>query len=581
MVDPITLEVINSRLREIVGTMEHLLFHSGYSTILRESFDGSAGICDQTGAVVMAAGAPYHLMPYALSVRGIVANYPLETMQDGDSFVLTDPYSGGNLHVPDLVIVTPVFVEDRVLGFCVSIAHKTDLGGLVPGSSGAAAREIFHDGLLLPGVRYWTRDGIVKEVEAIIKRNSRSPETVAGDIRAQVGCTKVGAQRIKDLCAEYGAETIEFAMAERLAATERWTRRELARWADGEAEAEGWVDNDGVDLDQPVHVQVKVIKTGDTITVDFSNMNEQAKGPINLRPQHAETAALLALLSYLDPEIPINDGVRRPLTLINPEVRITNARWPAPVNSYYGFTHVVYSTIQKALVQFNPKRAVGTAGFGVGAIAVGYRRSRTGRQPIQYELMVTALGATPQHDGTSPVMAMSHVTPSTPVEIIETEFPIRVRRFEWLPDSPGAGRYRGGPGYRKEYELQGDGLVTLRLGHQFKHAGWGVLGGKAPRTVSATLNPDLPTERALKPLETLDMHSGDAFQVDMPGGGGFGEPFARPPEEVLEDVLNGYVSIEGAARDYGVVIDPESRTVRPDETARLRSVPSPASVGEG
>ncbi len=571
MVDPITLEVINSRLREIVATMEHRLFHSGYSTILRESFDGSAGICDRTGAVVMAAGAPYHLMPYALSVRGVLANYPLEAMEDGDSFILTDPYSGGNLHVPDLVIVTPVFAQDRVVAFCVSIAHKTDLGGLVPGSSGAAAREIFHDGLLLPGVRYWTRDGIVKEVEAIVKRNSRSPETVAGDIRAQVGCTKVGAQRVRDLCGEYGTGTIEFAMAERLAATERWTRRELAKWPDGEAEAEGWVDNDGVDLDKPVHVQVRVVKSGDTISVDFSNMNEQAKGPINLRPQHAETAALLALLSYLDPAIPINDGVRRPLTLVNPEGRITNSRWPAPVNSYYGFTHVVYSTIQKALAQFNPKRAVGTAGFGIGAIAVGYRRSRTGRQPIQYELMVTALGATPTHDGTSPVMAMSHVTPSTPVEIIETEYPIRVRCFQWLPDSAGAGRYRGGPGYRKEYELQGDGLVTLRLGHQFRYSGWGVLGGKAPPTVSATLNPGLPSERALKPLETLDMHAGDAFRVDMPGGGGFGDPFSRPPEEVLEDVLNGYVSIEGAARDYGVAIDPARMAVLPEETARLRS----------
>jgi len=185
--DPITLEVINNRLREIVATMEHLLFHSGYSTILRESFDGSAGLCDREGHTVMASGAPYHLFPYYYSVRGVLRNYPLEEMRDGDSFILTDPYWGGNLHVPDLVIVTPVFVDGQVIGFCVSIAHKTDLGGLVPGPSGAGAREIFHDCLLLPGVRYWTRDGVGRGMWALAKRNSRRPGMVAGDVRGARG----------------------------------------------------------------------------------------------------------------------------------------------------------------------------------------------------------------------------------------------------------------------------------------------------------------------------------------------------------------------------------------------------------
>jgi N-methylhydantoinase B len=570
--DPITLEVLNSRLRETVSTMEHLLFHSGYSTILRESFDGSAGLCDREGNVVMASGAPYHLFPYYYSVRGVLRSHPIEEMADGDSFILTDPYWGGNLHVPDLVIVTPIFVEGEIIGFCVSIAHKTDLGGLVPGSSGAAAREIFHDGLLLPGLRYWTRDGVVKDMELLIKRNSRSPETVAGDIRAQVGCTRVGAQRIRDLCAEYGKDTITFVFSELQRLAELRVRRGLAEWPDGEAEAEGWTDHDGVDLDTPIRLHVKLTKRGDEITVDYSQMDAQAKGPTNLRQPHAETATLLALLSYLDPTIPINHGARRPIAFINPEGRITNARWPAPVNSYFGLTAVVYATVQKALAQFNPRRAVGTVGFGIGAIAVGYRQGA--RQSIQYEILITSLGATPQHDGTFPAMAMSHVTPNTPAEILETEYPIRVLRHEWIPDTAGAGRYRGGPGVLKEYQLQADALFTLRMGHQFKYSGWGVEGGKAPPTARASVNRGTARERALGPLETMSMLPGDTITIELPGGGGYGDPLLREPEQVLEDVLNGYVSIRAAREVYGVAIDPERMQIDWEATRQIRNAAS-------
>lgn len=572
--DPISLEVINHRLRETVATMEHLLFHSGYSTILRESFDGSAGLCDREGHVVMASGAPYHLFPYSYSVRGVLRTHPIEEMEDGDSFILTDPYWGGNLHVPDLVIVTPIFVEGEVIGFCVSIAHKTDLGGLVPGSSGAGAREIFHDGLLLPGLRYWTKDGVVKDVELLVKRNSRSPETVAGDIRAQVGCTRVGAQRVRELCAQYGKETMLFVFSELQRRAELRVRRGLAEWPDGEAEAESWTDHDGVDLDRPIRLHVRVIKGGDEITVDYSGMDEQARGPTNLRQPHAETAALLALLACLDPTIPINDGARRPISFINPEGRITNARWPAPLNSYFGLTTVVYSTVMKALAQFNPRRAVGTVGFGIGAIAVGYRQGA--RQSIQYEILITALGATPEHDGTFPAMAMSHVTPNTPVEILETEYPVRVLRHEWIPDTAGAGRFRGGPGTRKEYQLLSDALFTLRMGHQFKYSGWGVQGGKNPPTARAFVNRGTERERSLGPLETLALRPGDTICVELPGGGGYGDPRTRPPELVLEDVLNGYVSVEAAREVYRVALDAEQMSIDWEATERLRNDAAPS-----
>ena len=581
-VDPITLEVINHRLREIGATMMHLLFHGGYSTILRESHDGSAGICDREGYAVLAAGSPIHLYPYYYSTRAVLQNYPLASMRDGDSFVLTDPYLGGNLHVPDLVVVTPIFVDGEVIGFSVSIAHKPDLGGLVPGSSGAGAREIFHEGLLLPGVRYWNRDGVVPDIEAIIRRNSRVPETVAGDIRAQVGCTMIGAQRVRDLCAEYGTETLTHAFVELQQLAEQRMRRELAAWPDGESEAEGWIDDDGVDLDRPIRLHVRIAKRGDAITIDYSGTNEQVKGPVNLRPQCSETAALLALVANLDPTIAMNDGTRRPITFINPAGRITNARWPAPVNSYYGITHVLYSTVGRALAAFNPGRAVATAGLGVGAIALGHRQTRGGKGTVQYELTVVGGGATPQHDGTSGNVGITNGTPNTPVEILETEFPIRVRRHEFIPDSAGAGRYRGGPGTRKEHEVLEDAVLTLRLGHQFKYPGWGVLGGGAPTPARAALAPGGASERMLRPLETLPLSAGAIFRIEMPGGGGYGAPEAREPEQVLDDVLNGYVSVEAAEREYRVAIDSSRLRVDAERTARLRSaMPAPGDARDG
>jgi N-methylhydantoinase B len=568
--DPITLEIIIARLQELVATMEHLLFHSGYSTILRESHDGSCALCTTDGYCIEGSGGPLHLFSYYYTVRSVLDRYPLETMKDGDCFISNDPYLGGTLHVPDVVIVTPIFVNGAIIGFSGSHAHKPDVGGLVPGSSGAGSREIFHEGLILPAVKFWTKDGVVPEVLAIIKHNCRIPEIIEGDLRAQVGCTLVGADQVRALCAEYGLDTIKAAMPEVMALSERRLRDGIAAWPDGEAEAEAWVDHDGVDLDKPLRLHVRVEKRGRDITFDFSKTNDQVKGPTNLRPQVSHVAAVMALVTMLDPTIPFNDGLRRAVTFINPEGKITNPRWPAPINSYFGLSNVLYSTCNRALGEFNPGRAVASPGLGLGAIAVGYDQNRSGRKAVQYELFVSAQGGKSDHDGSSGTVGFLNVTPNTPVEVIETEFPIRVRRYEWIKDSSGAGLHRGGMGNRKEYELLGHATTTLRLGHQFKFGGWGIFGGKDPAKVRAILNVGTNRERALQPLETIRMEPGESFLVEMPGGGGYGDPHRRPAEDVLEDVLNGYISLESAERDYGVAIDRGSMTLDRDRTLTLR-----------
>jgi N-methylhydantoinase B len=570
-VDPITLEIIRNRLREIGATMEHLLFHSGYSTILRESHDGSAVICDIDGYAVESPGHPIHLLPYYYSLRCIRENYSLEEMKEGDCFIVNDPYIGGSLHVPDVVIFTPIYADGAIIGFVGSMAHKPDMGGLVPGSSGAGAREIFHEGLLLPGVRYWSKAGVNKEVEALITRNCRIPEVISGDLRAQVGCTLIGVQHVQSLCQEYGTDTVKTAFTELLRLSEKQVRDRLRAWPDGESEAETFVDHDGVDLDKPVRLHVKVVKKGDSISFDYSASADQVKGPTNLRPQSSQVAALLGLMVMLDPSIPFNDGVRRAVEFVNPEGKITNPRWPAPVNSYYGLSNVLYSTVGKALAKFNPERAVASAGLGLGAVAIGYERNRTGRKAVQYDLFATAQGGTSTNDGSSGTVGFLNLTPSTPIEVIETEFPVRVVSHDWIKDSAGPGIHRGGLGNKKVYELLGEATLTLRLGHQFDFSGWGVFGGKAPRAMRATLNPGAANERVLRPLETIKLMPGDRFSIEMAGGGGYGDPRQRAPELVVDDIKNGYVSIEAAEKEYGIAVRAQDLSIDSTRTKALRA----------
>ena len=569
--DPITMEVVLNRLREIAATMEHALYHSGYSPILRESQDGTAGLTDGAGrAVVVSGGLQYHSLPYACAVQGVLARYPAATMRDGDSFIVNDPYKGGNPHVPDMVAVTPVFHGEAIIAFAVSVAHKADVGGLVPGSSGAAAREIFHDGLLLPPVRYWTRDGVDEAIEAIIRNNSRVPDSVVGDLRGQIGCTRLGATRLRALADEYGVDTVREAMADLLRVTASRLTAEIAAWPDGAAEAEGFLDHDGADRETPVRIHVRATKRGDRLTLDFSGSSGQTRGPVNANTPTTQAVSLLALLAATDPTIPVNAGLADAVDFVIPPRTVVSPQFPATVNHYFPTSHLIYTCVLAAVGRFNPARAVAPSGLGTGAIAVGYPRARSGKPMVQYELMTTALGGTSRHDGASIVLPMNHYTPSTPVEIVETEYPVLVRRFDIWRDSAGAGRHRGGVGYVREYEFLDEGILTVRTSnHRF--AAWGFLGGKDSRTSRTTVNPERPDREELGPLETRQMSAGSVVRWEQSGGAGYGDPLERPVEEVLEDVANGYISPESAAADYGVVLDPTGRAVDLEATRARRN----------
>jgi N-methylhydantoinase B len=569
--DPVTTEVVWSRIREIAATMEHALYHSGYSPILRESKDGTAGLTDPDGRVVIVGGGlQYHSLPYERAVAAVLERYPRENLRPGDSFVVNDPYRAGNPHVPDFVALTPGFVDGELIGWGVSIAHKSDVGGLVPGSSGAGAREIYHDGMLIPPVRYQTAAGVNEVVEEVIRANSRTPDVVLGDLRGQVGSTRIGVQKLGELCAEYGTPTVVAVMRAILERTGRRLRAEIARLPDGEAEAEGVLDHDGVSVDRPVHVRARLTKRGEKLTIDFSGSDPQTVGPINANSSTVEACALLAVLATLDPTIPVNSGLRDAVEVVIPPGLVVSPTRPAALNQYVPTCQVGYNCVIAALGKLDPSRAVAPAGLGGSGFAVGYRSGRGGgKATVQYELFTTALGGTREADGAQIVQAMCHITPGTPVEVLESEYPLTVHRYDLWTDSAGAGTHRGGLGYVREYEFMTDVLVTVRGMHQ-KYGAPGLDGGLGHRLSHTTLNPGRDGERELEILETLPVRLGDVIRLHKAGGSGLGSPLARPIDQVMADVRNGYVSIAAAADDYGVVIDPATLAVDEVSTARLR-----------
>ena len=570
--DPITTEIVSNRLREVAATMEHALYHSGYSPILRESRDGSSGLADANGRVlVVGGGIQIHSIPYQQAINSIIARHGRERLAPGQTYIVNDPYLAGNPHLPDMVTVTPAFYGDRLIGFGVSIAHKADIGGIVPGSSGGAAREIWHDGLILPPLLYQTGDRVNEAVEAIIRANSRIPDVVIGDLRGQIGSTRLGAMRLAALCDEYGVDTMRQAMDDLLLRTAKRLSAEIAPWSDGTAEADNLLDHDAANRDRPVRIAVKVTKVGDRVIFDYSGCDPQTIGPVNCNPWTVRAASLLALLASTDPSIPVNSGLLDCVEFIIPEGLVVNPRHPATINHYFPTIQLVYGATLACLGKLHPERAVAPAGLGCGATAIGYAKSRTGKRTVQYELAVTALGGTSAHDGASIVQPMNHLTTGAPVEIVESEYPLRVRRYDIWQDSAGAGRQRGGVGYVREFEMLEDCVVTMR-GSNHKFAASGLAGGLRPLTSRTTINPGLSSERALSAIETNQMHAGELFRMERSGGGGYGPPTERSPKLVLQDVLDGYVSVAAARDLYGVVIDMGREQIDEEATRKRRQL---------
>ncbi len=563
-IDAVDLEVVKASLSGIVQEMQNSLFRTGFSTIVRESQDASCALMNAKGDVVAQhVVLPLHIGAFPACCAAVLAEFG-GALSEGDAFLINHPYQGGSPHAPDICVIAPVFVSGALFGFCGSIAHKGDIGGPVPGSCSGQAREIFNEGLHLPAVRYQRDFQSNSDLERIIAANSRTPELVLGDIRGQLGADRLGERRLQELVSKYGKDKVLASFARLFEVGEARVRGAIAEWADGRYKAERFVDDDGIELEKPVRIHVVAEKSGDRLHFDFSGSADQTRGPANIRPPLVQAACAYALISLIDPRLYVSSGLLRAFSINAREGSVLNPRFPAPVNTYNPTVHALVDALFAALGPIVPGK-VRADGSGSRSIIIGGRSTYTGKGYVQYELLAGGGGARAARDGASAITVNQSNARVAPIEIIESEFPTRVVRFELIRDSGGPGTFRGGLGVRREYLNLADARFSIR---SMKHIipPNGMAGGSAGRPGDIWINPEtahakrLPTRYADYPLK-----EGDIFRLDSPGGGGYGDPRARPAERVLADVREGLVSREAAERDYGVVVTADGQHV--DEAA--------------
>ena len=546
-VNPVAFQVIQSRLSGIVQEMQDSIFRTGYSTVVRESQDASCVLLDPNGDVVGEhVVAPTHLYALPEVVRSIRRDFG-ENIQPGDAFLCNHPYLSGVSHSMDIAVVTPMFYQDELVAFCASIAHKTDLGGVVPGTAYGGARDIFQEGIQYPPVRIERDWEMQHDVEVILRANSRTPDTIMGDIRGQIGCARLGERRLTATFDRYGRDSVVETFALMQDVAERRLRDALASWPDGVREAEHHLDRD---VDETVRYHVRVEKRGERIHFDFGGSDDQVVSPINILPPVARSAVAYALIALIDPTMPNNGGIARVVQTTFRQGSVLNPHFPAPTNSYIPSTTIVAEICIRALSGLIGGRQAADCSLPA-AISIGGTRD-DGSSFLNYELLGTAFGGRSGSDGPSGIASLLVNVRCAPIEIVESEYPLRVARFELVADSAGAGEFRGGLGARRVWQVLCERVqLTLRAaGHSVPTQP--VDGGEPGRCARFMIRPGTADEQVMPGLFSgLEVHAGELFVDERGGGAGLGSPRERTFERILDDVIDGYVSETAAINVYG------------------------------
>jgi N-methylhydantoinase B len=513
---------------------------------------------------------PLHIGPIAAQVNEIRRVFA-GRIDEGDAFIVNHPYRACQNHATDVTIISPLFEAGRIVGFIGNIAHKPDLGGKVPGTNSGDATDLFQEGLLIPPLKLMRRGTLNEDLHEMICANTRTPELTWGDINAQVNTNRYGERKFAELFAKYGTETVLACWSEWMAICERELRKEIAKVPDGRYGPEtDWLDDDGVELGRPHRIAVTLEVAGDELRFILDS-DGQARGPINLRPCVSRNFIECCVKMVFGRDLPVNDGLSRPVrVLYPPEGSLLNPRFPAPVNMYVRPSQIATSLIIRALARAVPGRVPAPGSAAGGSISTAGRHPVTGRWYSHYEINNGGSGARPFADGVSAMDELVVNVMNTPIEAVESEFPVRVERYALIPDSGGAGKFRGGLGTRRDWRILAEESIVNIRSDRFKFSSPGVFGAKPARPSRACLNPGTESERALtSKVAGLRLVAGDCLSWELGGGGGFGDPLTRDPDRVRQDVVRGYVSRAAARRDYGVALS-DDLAIDEEETRRLR-----------
>lgn len=572
-IDPVTLEVLRNKFDVIANEMQMALIQSAYSAVVKEALDASSALFSIEGDIIAQATAlPIHLGMMIPAVKKFIEVFPPSSkMEENDIMILNDPYEGGT-HLPDVILVTPIFHQGEVVALSCTLAHHQDVGGRAPGSVSTEATEIYQEGLRIPPMKFYSRGVVNETLYAILEKNVRLSEAVLGDFRAQVSAVSIGKRRLLELIDEYGMETIRHSIQELLRHSETMMRKAIEAIPDGVYSFSDYLDNDGIELDKKIKIHVQVTIKGSDIFFDFTGSDPQVKGPFNCVESPTAAAIYYAVRALADPNIPNNSGCYRPIRYFLPKGSIVNCEFPAPVGARAATAGRIVDTILGALSQAVPDKIPACSCALLGNIFFGGMDPQTGERFINCEFATGGTGARPTKDGLEAVKVHLSNTSGVPVEAFELATPFRVLSYRFRTDSGGPGKYRGGLGFEKLFELLRGEVTTTHRGERNFTQPWGVYAGLPGQGCRTEIRRRNGHVEVVPSKAVFILREGDKLFVSTGGGGGYGNPLKRQEQAVLDDVINGKVSIEAARNEYGVVIFKEGSTtkINPEKTDHLR-----------
>ncbi|MGE0522886.1 MAG: hydantoinase B/oxoprolinase family protein [Variibacter sp.] len=546
-IDPVTLTVVWSTLVSITEEMGGALRRTAISEAVREGDDFATGLFDRHGRLLAQGNfTPGHLgsMPYV--VDNVLRYVPRESLQPGDTVVTNDAALGSG-HFPDFYFVTPVFAENEIVGFAVNCAHHVDVGGSHQGSEAVQGiTEAFAEGVRFLPVRLIRGGEFEPDIIRILLGNIRMPDKVLGDLKAQRNANHVGAQRFKRLVETYGLAMVEACAEEILNRSEERTRSLLAALPHGTYSFDDQIDDCGLGTD-PIPVAVDVTISDRGADVDFSRSSDQVAAGINCYLNYTRGYAKFAIRVFGKIDVPNNAGVERAIRVTAREGSFFNAKFPAPSGGRSSVQVRIYDAINGAMAKCTPERAMGAVSHWCNPKIGGV--DDTGRRWIMYDLIFAGYGGRATKDGVealAPVMNCANV----PVEVHETNNPVRIHRLEFIPNSSGAGQFRGGCGLRKDIEIMSEKAGVVLLGDRHVSKPYGLFGGDGGELARTILVRD-GKEEELSSKEIRPLKRGDMLSFRLAGGGGYGPPMKRAKEAIDRDIVDGFITSEYAATRFG------------------------------
>ncbi|MCX8022261.1 MAG: hydantoinase B/oxoprolinase family protein [Syntrophorhabdaceae bacterium] len=563
--DPITLEILWRRLISIVDEADGSVARTAFSSLLRDAHDYTCMFTDRQGRELAQGtfATPGQSGAMALGVKRLINQHPPSFYQPGDVFITNDPWALAG-HLNDICVISPIFYNDRLTAFTACVFHHSDIGGRVASDN----HDVFEEGLFIPFVKLYDRGVLNDSVVEMIRWNVRTPQEVLGDIRSQVAANHVCSEKICEMLKDNKLDGLDELSDQIIDVTEKTIRAEIEKIPDGVYYGEGIVEQMKGKGD--IILKAKVEKKGSEINVDLDGTSPQVDWGGNVVYNFTYAYVFMAIKSMFAPDIPNNEGCARPLKLSAPEGCVLNCRFPAAVAARMGVGHFLTEVIYKAMSHVLPDKVIAGSGGTPAAMNVFYGKRRNGKNWHSVIIRGGGMGASRKKDGNYVYIFPANGA-NTPVEIFESDTPLIVEKRELLPDSGGPGRTKGGLGKREVFFVPDDEYAPIppvHLGIQagrYIHPPDGLFGGRPGARAQFLVNGVPGNSYGLTQLKP-----GDRVVIDAPGGGGYGDPFERDPEAVLRDVREGYVTIDGAKRDYGVVIDMEKWAVNYEETERIR-----------